>query len=242
MIPLSISSAVSTTVGDHLGAGRPADAQVSASTSLVLTAGIATVLTGVTLAVRRRWAQIFTSDAEVRDLVSLVMPLLSVSQWFDSMQCVLSGVLRGTGLQARGALINLIAQWGVGLPAALTFAFVLEWGFIGLWAGIGLGTIVQFLLEGVLVCRIDWSRVSDEAVLRSKSAAQPHLALHSKIGDESEDVLECNDMCDAHVHEVELTTNEGTDLAQIVTKEDHEDHDRHEIMLDRLQEDHCEPP
>ena len=60
---------------------------------------------------------------------------------------------QGSGRQQKGALINLVAFYIFALPLALFLAFYVRWGVVGLFAGMGLGPLVQTLLYGWLVLR-----------------------------------------------------------------------------------------
>ena len=60
---------------------------------------------------------------------------------------------QGSGRQQKGALINLVAFYIFALPLALFLAFYVRWGVVGLFAGMGMGPLVQTLLYGWLVLR-----------------------------------------------------------------------------------------
>ena len=60
---------------------------------------------------------------------------------------------QGSGRQQKGALINLVAFYAFAMPLALFLGFYLGWGVIGLFAGMGLGPVMQTLLYGWLVLR-----------------------------------------------------------------------------------------
>lgn len=50
-------------------------------------------------------------------------------------QCVYGGVLRGTGRQAFGAIVNAIMYYAVGLPLGIVLTFVVRMGILGTWCG-----------------------------------------------------------------------------------------------------------
>nr|VFK22749.1 MAG: hypothetical protein BECKLPF1236A_GA0070988_103553 [Candidatus Kentron sp. LPFa]VFK35311.1 MAG: hypothetical protein BECKLPF1236C_GA0070990_103583 [Candidatus Kentron sp. LPFa] len=45
------------------------------------------------------------------------------------------------------ALITTVCYWGIGLPAGITFGFVLEFGVLGLWWGLTLGVIAAVTFD-----------------------------------------------------------------------------------------------
>ncbi|VAI94023.1 unnamed protein product [Triticum turgidum subsp. durum] len=78
--------------------------------------------------VRNLWGYAYSNDKEVVEYISRIMPIIAVAFLFDDMQCVLSGVVRGCGLQSIGSYVNLSAYNLVGIPAALCFAFIYHLG------------------------------------------------------------------------------------------------------------------
>lgn len=66
----------------------------------------------------------FTNDQEVVDAVANVLLLVGVFEFFDHTQGVLSGILRGCGLQLYGAVVNVVGYYLVGAPVLVVAAFV----------------------------------------------------------------------------------------------------------------------
>ncbi|KAF8721674.1 hypothetical protein HU200_022846 [Digitaria exilis] len=65
-----------------------------------------------------------SSDKEVIKYTRRMQPFVAASIMLDCQQSALSGVVRGCGWQKGGVFINLAAYYLVGIPAAVTFAFV----------------------------------------------------------------------------------------------------------------------
>ena len=86
---------------------------------------------------------------------------------------LLSGVLHGCGRQKVGAIVNAAANYGVGLPLQLLFAFRLGAGVEGLWWGITAASALQGAVLAVQVSRFDWRREAGRAakLVRHLSAA-----------------------------------------------------------------------
>ena len=76
---------------------------------------------------------------------------------------LLSGVLRGCGRQKIGAITNAAANYGVGLPLQLLFAFRLGAGVEGLWWGITAASALQGAVLAAQVSRFDWRREAGRA-------------------------------------------------------------------------------
>ena len=88
---------------------------------------------------------LFTADAEVIRLgVPLVM-LAAFFQFFDGMQAVAGGALRGAGDVRFAFLANLFCHWCIGLPISLWLGFVCGWQTRGFWVGLSAGLIAVAL-------------------------------------------------------------------------------------------------
>ena len=55
----------------------------------------------------------------------------------------MAGVLRGSGRQYIGAIMNFVAYFVIGLPLGITLAIKLDMGALGLWVGMTVGNITQ---------------------------------------------------------------------------------------------------
>ena len=56
---------------------------------------------------------------------------------------MIGGVLRGSGRQYIGAIMNFIGYYIIGLPLGITLAIKVKWGVLGLWIGMAMGNIVH---------------------------------------------------------------------------------------------------
>lgn len=85
----------------------------------------------------------FTTDQDVRGLAKESLVFLSIFCFFDAIQGVISGILRGAGKQVIGAISNICAFYIIGLPLAYYFCFHTPFGVNGLMLGISGGVIFQ---------------------------------------------------------------------------------------------------
>lgn len=98
--PISIAAA--TRVSTLIGAGRAEAARLAAKVS-AMTAAVFGLLVAIMLAsLREKLPRVFTNNEEVLALVGAVLPLVGVSQVFDSMATSCNGILRGIGKQNVG--------------------------------------------------------------------------------------------------------------------------------------------
>uniref|UniRef100_A0A8I6XPI6 Protein DETOXIFICATION n=1 Tax=Hordeum vulgare subsp. vulgare TaxID=112509 RepID=A0A8I6XPI6_HORVV len=121
--------------------------------------------------VRYVWGHAYSSEEGVVAYVARMLLLILVANFFDGIQCVLSGVARGCGWQKMCALINLGAFYVVGVPAAYLIAFVLRAGGMGLWMGIICRVLVQVLLLMFITLCTDWHEEATKAKNRVFSSS-----------------------------------------------------------------------
>ncbi|KAJ6415255.1 hypothetical protein OIU84_004111 [Salix udensis] len=156
IFPSSLSFGVSTRVGNELGANNPQKAKLAAtiglSSSFVL--GFAALCFAVM--VRKIWASMFTQDADIIALTSMVLPIIGLCELGNCPQTTGCGVLRGTARPKMGANINLGCFYLVGMPVAVWLSFYAGFDFKGLWLGLlaAQGSCVVTML--IVLARTDW--------------------------------------------------------------------------------------
>jgi MATE family multidrug resistance protein len=148
MVPLGISGAATVLVGHAVGRGDVPAARRAAWAALVcgsvFMAGTALVM----LAAPRPLAALYTADAGVIALASVLLPIAGAFQIFDGLQVVSLGILRGAGDTRAPFLIGMLGFWLLGFPVSLWLGFRTSLGAAGLWWGfvVGLGAVAVLLL------------------------------------------------------------------------------------------------
>lgn len=148
MVPMGISLAAVTRVGNLLGAGQREAAQRAAWVAVSLGAGVMTVSAISFALLRHVIPTLYTPDLVVISLAAGVFPIAAAFQLFDGIQVVGGGVLRGMGSTRPAAFFNLIGYYALALPLAAWMTFGLGMGLHGLWWGlaIGLATVATMLM------------------------------------------------------------------------------------------------
>ncbi|MCO5549228.1 hypothetical protein L7F22_002695 [Adiantum nelumboides] len=178
MIPAGIAAAVSTRVANELGANNPQAARQALNVARTLGMAQACLLIVFLLLVRNVWGQLYSNDKDVVTTIAGYIPFFAISSAFDALQTVLSGVVRGAGWQQAGAYMNLASFYIAGLPTGCLLAFVGGLEGKGLWMGLIVGTMVQFIAYCLLICYMDFEREAKRAAARvgaSSSALRPLL-------------------------------------------------------------------
>ncbi|XP_042770812.1 multidrug and toxin extrusion protein 2-like isoform X2 [Panthera leo] len=167
MVPLGFGVAASVRVGNALGAGNAEQARDS-SITVLLCAGVCALVVGIVLsAMKDVIAYVFTSDKDIIYLVSQAMPIFAPFHLFDALAGTCGGILRGTGKQKIGAIMNAIGYYVFGFPIGVSLMFAAKLGIIGLWSGLIVCVFFQALFYLVLIWRTDWERVAEQAQVRA---------------------------------------------------------------------------
>jgi MATE family multidrug resistance protein len=153
MIPLGISGAAATRVGNAIGRGDMPGARVAAAASLLLGGGVMLVFAALFAAFPGFLARLYTQDPAVIAVAASLLPIAAVFQVFDGTQVVGSGVLRGSADTTFPAGIALVGFWLLGLPAGWALAFRAGLGARGLWWGmtIGLAAVATLFVARIAV-------------------------------------------------------------------------------------------
>ncbi|XP_031609996.2 multidrug and toxin extrusion protein 1 [Oreochromis aureus] len=167
MIPLGIHAAACVRVGNALGAGDTTGALLTCKVTLFLSGTLA-ICQGIGFAsCKSVVAFIFTSDVEIVSTVSENLTVHIFVQFFDSLLCVCSGILVGSGMQKIAAISNLMGYYFIGLPVGITLMFYAKLRILGLWLGLLVCLSLETVLFLVLIFKINWKKVTQKAQLRA---------------------------------------------------------------------------
>eukprot|EP00731_Ephydatia_muelleri_P026096 Em0018g196a len=164
MVPLAIAGAVTVRVGNELGAGNPHKAKRVIYIAAIMTVCEVTVAAVMLQVLKHKIGRAFTSDEEVISGVATMMNMLSVFMYADHSQCILGGVLRGSGRQLAGAVTNFISFYVVGQPIGISLALVGRLGAMGHWIGLLCGAFLQTCCYIFMLSRTDWEQQSLKAM------------------------------------------------------------------------------
>ncbi|XP_010249483.1 PREDICTED: protein DETOXIFICATION 51-like [Nelumbo nucifera] len=165
VFPSSLGFAVSTRVGNELGANRPNKARVSAAVAVLVAFMMGVSATAFTWGMRNKWGRMFTSDVEILRLTSAALPILGLCEIGNCPQTVGCGVLRGTARPTTAANVNLGAFYVVGMPVAIGLGFWVGVGFCGLWLGLLSAQVCCAGLMLYVVWTTDWDAQAKRAQL-----------------------------------------------------------------------------
>ncbi len=139
MVPLGVSLAAVTRVGNLIGGGRHGDAQRSAWVAFGMAAGTMLVAAAIFVLFRDQLPLLYTDDVMVVALAASLLPIAACFQLFDGVQVAGSGILRGMGRTRASAVFHLVAFYVIGLPIGWWLTFERGMGLPGLWWGLAIG-------------------------------------------------------------------------------------------------------
>ena len=146
MVPLGISGAAATRVGNAIGRGDLPGARRSAAASLLLGAAPMSASPSCSPPSPVPLGRLYTRDPAVIAVVAALLPIAAVFQVFDGLQVVSAGVLRGAADTTFPAAMALIGYWALALPVGWYLAFRAGLGARGLWWGFVVGLMAVAIL------------------------------------------------------------------------------------------------
>jgi multidrug resistance protein, MATE family len=150
MFPLGVSLTIASIIGNSIGSESYQLAKSIGYLSFLLVFALDLILSPLVYHCGLQYITLFTSDPLIISLCRDCLPLLSLQVFFDGLQAVGSGILRGAGRQSIGALINLIAYYLLALPLGWYLCFNKGYGIFGLFLGVFIGSSAQTV--AILCC------------------------------------------------------------------------------------------
>lgn len=139
MMFYGMGAAVAVRVSNYHGVGDVPNVRRSAYAGFHLILLMAVVLLSIVFAFRYSVAGWFTDSADVAMLVpALFLPFL-VYQFGDGLQITFANALRGIADVKPMMFMAFIAYFVISLPVGYLFAFVWNWGLVGIWAAFPFG-------------------------------------------------------------------------------------------------------
>jgi len=169
-IAVGLSCGIAVRVGINLGKRRPVQAKrvalAAPFTGLILSSTmIVMIITGNELPIR-----LFTDDREVISMVKNAFPVFFIVELLDMNQIVVGGVIRGTGKQISGAVMNSVSYFLVGLSTAVLLLLVVKWKpeLNSIWLGVLLAAFVLNLMYFFIIfVATRWNKLAEEAYLKN---------------------------------------------------------------------------
>jgi putative MATE family efflux protein len=145
MPAMNFSAAVSSFVGQNLGAGKPERVKKGFLAALGMSSVISLAMTAITIIFGGKLVSLFNTDPEVIATGARYLMIVGLFYIVFTAMFITNGVMRGAGDTFIPMLITLISLWLARVPAS---AFLSQkHGSDGIWWGIPLGWLVGTALS-----------------------------------------------------------------------------------------------
>lgn len=139
MTPLSLSMAMTISVGFEVGASRHKDAKHYSFIGIGLALAFAFVYSLLLFVFDENIASIYTNDPVVHNLTKQFLVFAILFQFSDAVATPVQGALRGYKDVNVALIMTLIAYWVIGLPLGYILATYTPLAAKGYWIGLILG-------------------------------------------------------------------------------------------------------
>ncbi|MDR4989401.1 MAG: MATE family efflux transporter [Bacteroidales bacterium] len=143
MPAMNFGLALTTFVGQNLGANRPDRVQQGLRATLIMTTAVSLTVTLVAWVFGRHLMGIFTANDEVIDIGYNYLVIVSSFYVIFAAMFVTQSVMRGAGDTLVPMFITLIALWLLRIPASHLLS--LRYGETGIWWGIPIAWLFGFI-------------------------------------------------------------------------------------------------
>ncbi|CAI2367045.1 unnamed protein product [Moneuplotes crassus] len=159
-LPLGMSYAICSMVGNSLGSNLPQRALRYVKTSMIiaLVICIMTIITFLTFKVQ--FSTIFTTESKVVEIMLQLIPVYCLLIICDYIQGVQGGIIRGMGYQSIATVIVIISYWLVAIPVSYIFAFILDYRIIGIWLGLPAGSLLICSSFSAIIYFTNWEKLA----------------------------------------------------------------------------------
>eukprot|EP00579_Thalassiosira_antarctica_P009915 CAMPEP_0201919222 /NCGR_PEP_ID=MMETSP0903-20130614/8177_1 /ASSEMBLY_ACC=CAM_ASM_000552 /TAXON_ID=420261 /ORGANISM="Thalassiosira antarctica, Strain CCMP982" /LENGTH=525 /DNA_ID=CAMNT_0048455703 /DNA_START=108 /DNA_END=1685 /DNA_ORIENTATION=+ len=164
--PFAIGIAASIRVGQLIGDQKLKDAQRSSHTSFFLSTSSQAILIVILWPCKDILGKLMSSDQDVANLVSQLIPIWCIYMMGDAVQATTGGVLRGLGRQKLVLFLNILAFWVLAVPVGAILTFGVGLGIVGLWWGMVIGIYLSSMIGMWYFCRVDWDNEAKKTLKR----------------------------------------------------------------------------
>jgi putative MATE family efflux protein len=156
MISFGIGAAVTTMVGQFLGANQIEKAEKTVKTAFITNFTIVTILSTLTFFFGAHLTKFFINEPEVIRIGEIFFKYVSFSLPFFSSMSVFVNTLVGAGRTGQSMIINITRLWGIRVPLIAIMAKNL--GFIGIFYAMIISNILALIIAWLFVRFGNWKK------------------------------------------------------------------------------------
>lgn len=154
MPAMNFGAALSTFVGQNLGANKPERVKHGFRATLMMSGALAMVTSLFVIVFRHQLMHLFTDDAAVIAIGAQYLVIVSSFYIFFSTMFVIGGVMRGAGDTLIPMFITLFALWVIRIPAAWILSRY--FGVNGIWWSIPIAWFIGMTLSYLYYLKGNW--------------------------------------------------------------------------------------
>jgi len=160
MIPgLGLSMALSTLVGQNIGAGNVHRATRIARLGAIIGFVLLSIFGVITFAFAPQMIGFFVpGNVPVINGGASFLRIVCFSWGFLGLQLCLVGVLRASGNTVLPMILALISQWVLQFPIAYVLSHYTKWQETGIWLAFPISTVITALITLAIYSKGDWKK------------------------------------------------------------------------------------
>ncbi|NND44046.1 MAG: MATE family efflux transporter [Xanthomonadales bacterium] len=135
MVPLGLSSAITTRVGNAVGRGDPEAARYAGLIGMLIVLGTQSISAFVMIVFPEWVVGIYTSDPAIASVAVTLLFYAAIFQFPDGIQVCSAGALRGLKDTLMPMVYNVVSYWLIGLLLGYYLTFKQGLGPAGMWMG-----------------------------------------------------------------------------------------------------------
>ena len=170
MPAMNFGAALSTFVGQNLGANKPERVRQGFKATFLMSGALALITSLAVIIFRLPLMHLFTDDAAVIAIGADYLVIVSSFYVFFSTMFVIGGVMRGAGDTLIPMFITLFALWGIRIPAASIMSKY--FGVDGIWWSIPVAWFIGMTLSYLYYLKGNWKK---------KVVVKPQIILSDEV-------------------------------------------------------------
>jgi len=148
MVPMGLAEATTVRVGHALGAGDPHGVRRAVRAGYVIVLATQALSGLVLLLGHDAIVAVYTRDAAVAALASVLLLYAAAFQFPDGIQVMAAGALRGLRDTRVPMFLAAASYWGLGMSLGAWLGLYRGGGAPGMWAGLIVGLVAAAVLMG----------------------------------------------------------------------------------------------
>ncbi|MEG1879406.1 MAG: MATE family efflux transporter, partial [Pseudoflavonifractor sp.] len=150
----SFSTAVTTYVGQNIGAGRLDRVKKGVNSTLILSIVTCIIITAIVLPLSRPMLSLFNDDPAVLDVGQAYLYRVLGPMFILAVQFTLSSTLRGAGATVVPMVSAIVALWAARVPFAYLLAYTL--GPNEMFWSYAIGWTIGLIITAIVYLRGRW--------------------------------------------------------------------------------------